>query len=247
VEGVPGEPGGSPGGSGGLGAGLRQLTEPGLIGVGRASKVYDLGDGTVLRRTSAPEDLDREALVMRHAHAREYPVPRVVELRPDGLVLERVDGPTMLADLRRRVWLLQRHVRTLVDLQRRLHAIDAPPDLASAGEGAKLLHLDFHPDNVLLSPTGPVVIDWTNARRGDPPLDVAMTWVIAATSGGLLGRALTALYLRDQDLERVRAALPLAAARRLADPNVTEDERARVRALVRRAGAGHRSDMQTEE
>jgi hypothetical protein len=59
-----------------------------------------------------------------------------------------------------------------------------------------------------------------------------MTWVIAATSGGLLGRVLATLYLRDQDMDRVRAALPLAADRRLADPNVTDDERVRVQRLV---------------
>jgi aminoglycoside phosphotransferase (APT) family kinase protein len=215
--------------------------KPRVIGVGRASRIYDLGDGTVLRQTNASEDLDREALVMRHARARGYPVPGVLEVRPDGLVLERVEGPTMLADLRRRVWLLQRHVRTLVDLQRRLHAIDAPPGLGAAGEGSRLIHLDFHPDNVLLSPAGPVVIDWTNARRGDPALDVAMTWLIAAASGGLLGRAFVRSYLRDQDLGRVRAALPRAAERRLADPNVTDDERARVRRLVARCQAPQRN------
>jgi aminoglycoside phosphotransferase (APT) family kinase protein len=209
-----------------------------MIGVGRASRIYDLGDGTVLRRTNAPEDLEREASVMRHAHDHGYPVPAVVDVRPDGFVLERVEGPTMLADLRRHAWLLRRHVHTLVELQRRLHAIDAPRELAPAGEGSKLVHLDFHPDNVLLSPAGPVVVDWTNARRGDPALDVAMTWVIAATSGGLLGRALARLYLSGQDLERVRAALPLAAERRLADPNVTDAERARVRDLVRRTVPG---------
>jgi aminoglycoside phosphotransferase (APT) family kinase protein len=212
-----------------------------VIGVGRASRIYDLGDGTVLRRTNVPEDLDREALVMRHARARGYPVPRVVDVRPDALVLERVDGPTMLADLRRRTWRLRRHVLTLAALQRRLHTIDAPLELAPAGEGSKLIHLDFHPDNVLLSPAGPVVIDWTNARRGEPALDVAMTWVIAATSGGLLGRSFAALYLRDQDLERVRAALPLAAERRLADPNVTDAERARVRRLAARCQAPQRN------
>ena len=101
-------------------------------------------------------------------------------------------------------------------------------------EGERLLHLDFHPDNVLLSQRGPVVIDWANARAGDPALDVAMTWVICATSGGALGRVFTRFFLRHVDLVAARAALPAAAELRIADPNVTDDERERVRSLVRR-------------
>jgi aminoglycoside phosphotransferase (APT) family kinase protein len=212
------------------------------IGAGRASAVYDLGDGTVLRQTERPEDLERETSVMRHALAHGYPVPRVVDIRGDGLVLERIEGPTMLAEMRRRPWRIGRHVVTLVDLQRRLHRIDAPPELRPAGDGAKLIHLDFHPDNVLLSPAGPMVIDWTNARRGDPSLDVAMTWVIAATSGGPLGRWMLRRYLASQDLPSVRAALPLAGERRIADPNVTAEERARVRRLVERHGTVRAAD-----
>ena len=36
-------------------------------------------------------------------------------------------------------------------------------------------HIDFHPDNILMSSHGPVVIDWSNPRRGDPLADVAAT------------------------------------------------------------------------
>ena len=81
-------------------------------------------------------------------------------MRDEGLVLELVDGPTMLADLGRRPWRLARHARTLAELHARLHKVPY--------EGERLLHLDLHPDNVLLSARGPVVIDWTNARAGDP-------------------------------------------------------------------------------
>lgn len=210
------------------------VTGAAVIGSGRAASVVDLGNGTVLRRTNVPEDLEREAAVMRHALAHGYPVPRVVEVRSEGLVLERVHGRTMLAQIRRRPWRMHEYMRMLAELQRRLHVIDAPPGLPSAGPGANLIHLDFHPENVLLSAAGPVVIDWTNARRGDPALDVAMTWVIGATSAGVLGRVLVRSYLQRQQMGRVRGALPLAAERRLADPNVTDVERARVRRLVAR-------------
>src|SRR5439155_26735153 len=98
-------------------------------------------------------------------------------------------GPSMWEDLRRRPWRGRRHMQLLAELHAQLHRIDAPSGLPTAGDGGTLLHLDFHPANVLLSPSGPVVIDWTNARSGPAALDVAMTWVICATSGGLGSRA----------------------------------------------------------
>jgi aminoglycoside phosphotransferase (APT) family kinase protein len=205
-----------------------------VIASGRASEIFDLEDGRVLRRFKVGGDPEREALVMRHAADHGYPVPRVLEVTADALVLERVDGPTMLADLRRRPWRLSRHAALLAELHKRLHEIAAPQGVPDTGKGDRLLHLDLHPDNVLLSPEGPVVIDWTNARRGDPALDVALTWVIAATSGGRQGRVFLRRFLPHFDREAVLEALPAAAERRIADPNVTDDEREAVRRLVER-------------
>ncbi len=197
-----------------------------MLAEGRASEILELGDDRVLRRFKAGGNPAREAEVMRHARAHGYPVPAVLEVRDDSIVLERVDGPTMLAELRRRPWRMAGHARTLAELHRRLHEIPF--------EGERLLHADFHPDNVLLSSHGPVVIDWANARAGDPAFDVALTWVICATSGGALGRVFTRLFLRHVDLVAARAALPAAADFRVADSNVTDDERELVRSLVRR-------------
>jgi streptomycin 6-kinase len=205
-----------------------------MIASGRASEILDLGDGRVLRRFKGHGDPEREALVMRHAASRGYPVPAVVEVTDDALILERIEGPTMLADLHRRPWRLPRHAVLLAELHQRLHEIAAPPDLRGAGPGDRLLHLDLHPDNVLLSPGGPVVIDWTNARRGDPVLDVALTWVIASTSGGPLGRLFLRWFLPRFDMSCVVRVLPAAAERRIADPNVTDRERRAVRLLVDR-------------
>jgi aminoglycoside phosphotransferase (APT) family kinase protein len=85
---------------------------------------------------------------------------------------------------------------------------------------------------VLLSSRGPVVIDWTNARAGDPSVDVAMTWVICATVGSLGATVFTQGFLRRVDREAARRALPRAVALRLADPNVTGAERVRVTRLL---------------
>ena len=129
---------------------------------------------------------------MEHARRHGYPVPRVLEVTADALVLERIAGRTMAQELRRRPWTVRRHAALLARLHQRLHEIPAPSGLAAVSEGDRLLHLDLHPENVILSASGPVVIDWTNARRGDPPLDVALTWVIVATSGGPSGGCFSA-------------------------------------------------------
>lgn len=216
-----------------------------LIASGRASEVFDLGDGRVLRRFKTGGDPEQEALVMRHARDHGYPVPRVFAVDRDALTLERIEGPTMLEALRRSPWTLRRQAALLAELHKRLHEVVAPPALPEVGRGDRLLHLDLHPDNVILSGGGPVVIDWTNARRGAPAVDVALAWIIAATSGGSLGRVFVRQFLQHFDRAKLLSALPTAAERRIADPNVTERERLAVRRLVRRAGVRldyHRGD-----
>ena len=190
-----------------------------MLAEGRASEILELGEDRVLRRFKAGGRPAREAEIMEHARARGYPVPRVLEVLDDALVLERIDGPTMLAELRRRPWQLAGHARTLAELHHRLHEIPF--------EGERLIHLDFHPDNVLLSQRGPVVIDWTNSRAGDPAFDVAMTWVICATSGGALGRLFTRFFLRHVDLVAARRS---ASRRRRAPRRRPERDRRRARA-----------------
>lgn len=185
---------------------------------GRASHISDLGNGTVLRLGGRPE---QEARLMALAAAHGIRVPRVHEVRPDGLVLERITGRTMGAELRRRPWRLRRHVDALARLHEQVHRVPL--------DGASLLHLDLHPENVLLAPDGPVLIDWTNAGSGDPAQDVALTWLILATSGGPPGRLLAGVYRSRVGVPVLEAGLAAAKAYRLADPNVTDAERARVR------------------
>jgi aminoglycoside phosphotransferase (APT) family kinase protein len=205
-----------------------------LIAAGRASEIFDLGDGRVLRRFRAGGDSEREALAMEHARSHRFPVPRVWEVRKDALVLDRIDGPTMLDELRRRPWSSRRHARLLAQLHERLHAIPAPAGLPAAGAGDRLLHLDLHPDNVILSSVGPFVLDWTNARRGEPTLDVALTWVIAATSAGLRGRLFVRSFLAHFERAELMRALPAAAELRIGDVNVSEQERQAVRRFLAR-------------
>lgn len=193
-----------------------------LIAEGRASEILDLGDGRVLRRFKAGGNAAREARVMEHARRHRYPVPAVYEVRPDALVLELVDGPTMAADGLAKPETMEAHAQALADLHHRLHEI---PGL----EHGTFLHLDLHPENVLLSQRGPVVVDWTNAGDGDAALDPALAWLILMTSGGRAGQAFAELFARHVD---VQTGLAEAARYRLADPNVTDEERTDVQRLL---------------
>ncbi|WP_108928237.1 phosphotransferase family protein [Leptospira johnsonii] len=42
-------------------------------------------------------------------------------------------------------------------------------------EGSSVLHLDFHPENVIVANDSFVIIDWMTALKGDPAADVAST------------------------------------------------------------------------
>ena len=154
-----------------------------LIGAGRAADVYAIGADRVLRRYRTPFDVRPEAEVMRYLGQVGYPVPAVYEADGPDLVMERLDGRDMLADLARRPWLARRHARTLADLHNRLHQIAAPAGWPQVfGTGDMVLHLDLHPGNVMLTSRGPIVIDWSNVRSGPAGADVAMAYVIMASS-----------------------------------------------------------------
>ncbi|MEX0875071.1 MAG: phosphotransferase [Actinomycetota bacterium] len=223
------------------------MPEPGLlIAKGRAADVYAYGDGLVLRRYRTDHDCLYEAAVMQHIHAHGYPVPEVMEVSGRDIVMERIDGSTMLADFTKHPWLLGRHARTLADLIKRLHAIDPPPWLRQKlGGGDAIVHLDIHPDNVMLSSHGPVVIDWSNAGRGVPEAEVADLWLIMANATPPVGRLDRILlqvgrrlflraFLKHFDRDAIRRHLEVAAEHRLRDRNLLDQERERTRRFVAR-------------
>ena len=216
--------------------------EPTLLAQGRAADVFDLGDGTVLRRYRIDHDTEREAKVMAWALAAGLPVPKVHRSEGTELVMDLVPGSTMLQDLGERPWRVVHHARLLADLLGRVGEVRAPewlptPDGVPAGDA--LLHLDLHPMNVILSPDGPVLIDWTNAARGDADFDSAYSDVLMSTFEvdgwrDRLGRAvLLAVFRARRGRARVARYRREAVRRRLADANVTPGERAALQRLLR--------------
>lgn len=53
----------------------------------------------------------------------------------------------------------------------------------SEAQAMSLCHGDFHPGNVVMSPTGPVIVDWFDACRGDAAADIARSSLLLG--GGL--------------------------------------------------------------
>lgn len=148
------------------------ITTGRLIGSGRASDVYEIDEEWVLRRArDAYSDALVEAAVMERVRAYGYPVPRVrvEDSSHTELVMERLHGPTMLAAFVAGRIDAREAGETVAGLLRRLHAVPG-----------RVIHLDLHPDNVMLTPDGPYVIDWANAEEGDPGLDWGMSAVILA-------------------------------------------------------------------
>ena len=191
--------------------------------------MYAIDERTVLRRYRTRTVPEAETAVMRHARAAGYPVPELHSVSGHDLVLERVDGPTMRQALEREPSELERYARTFAALHERLFMITAPAILRAVGDGDTLLHLDFHPENVLMGTHGPMVIDWANAARGHWADDVAMTVVIVKgvvlpEPLPTLARHFAEIYLASFDRHVVRAHLPMAIVRRARDPNLSAAE-----------------------
>jgi aminoglycoside phosphotransferase (APT) family kinase protein len=188
-----------------------------------------------------------EARVMTYARDHGYPVPVVHEISGDEteLVMDRVDGPSMLTVLQSRPWSVKKHATMLADLHKELHKIPAPDWIKDApcGTGSQLLHLDLHPDNIMIGPSGPVVIDWSNAARGDENVDVALTWILLAAGGVPKGRVeailtgfvrsrLVRTFHKNIEVGQARAQLPSVVEWKLKDPHMGPTEQNAMRDLI---------------
>jgi aminoglycoside phosphotransferase (APT) family kinase protein len=162
-----------------------------------------------------PTRAEREYRATRAVQAAGLPAPAAYELVEIdgrcGIVLERIDGPSLVEYVQRRPWALFWGARRLAELHAEMHGRPAPAELPSqrdwlAGnldtapglsavdreaarrrlaelpDGAAVCHGDFHPGNVLLTAGGLIVIDWGAATRGHPLGDVACTLRLMRTA-----------------------------------------------------------------
>jgi streptomycin 6-kinase len=141
---------------------------------GREADVFALDDDRVLRRYRRDADVTDEAEAMAYVAGLGFPVPRVYAAHGADMVLERLHGPTLLRAMRDGDLPIEDGAAVLADLLRRLH------ELPGRSGGESVLHLDLHPDNVILTGRGPVVIDWCNVADGQGDFDTALSALIVA-------------------------------------------------------------------
>jgi tRNA A-37 threonylcarbamoyl transferase component Bud32 len=149
------------------------VTSP--IASGREADIFALDDKRVLRRYRRVTDVTGEARVMGYVAGLGYPVPVVYEAHGSDMVLERLDGPTMAAALAAGGITVAAGAAMLANLLQMLHDLPTWP-----GAVQEIVHLDLHPENVMLTGRGPVVIDWCNATDGPADLDTALSALILA-------------------------------------------------------------------
>ena len=217
-------------------------------------------------------------------------VGEIVELEGrTGLVYQRVEAHSMLREIMRRPWAARRLATQMAELQVAMHACTAPnlppqrrhlerkingatplPDplrraaleaLAKLPEDTAVCHGDFHPDNILMTSQGPLIIDWVDASSGHPMGDVARTTLLTVKGTlppgnpmapllNLLRRDFYRTYIRryfslsPYTPEQVQVWLPVVAAGRL-DEGINEEQENLIRMVEQGLAATKDSPLET--
>lgn len=234
----------------------------------------------------------READTMRAVSAAGLTVPQI---HAEGewqdrraMLLSWCPGRTLMQEMRRRPWAIRRLGFTFGQQQANLNQTrftrDGAPETAwitwfSEIDNAlherllaldlkhyRLLHLDYHPLNVMVvRSTISGVLDWTNAMPGDPRADVARTWTILRlmplnpgrpepvtegarrllAAGWLRGYEKTAGRLQDMDLFKAWGATAMLAdlAAKLGQPGVWLEQHDLDAIETRMLGLRHRAGL----
>jgi uncharacterized protein (TIGR02172 family) len=179
-----------------------------------------------------------------------------------GIIYERITGPAMLDALAHQPWRLPGRARQFAQVHATMHSC-ARPELSSQHQslsraieyapglddvtrqrilaalermpgGESVCHGDYHLGNIILSPRGPIVIDWMMACHGNAIADVARTVLLFRIGvlpeetplvqrlvTPLIRRAFLSAYLRAYrtlrplSQDEIEAWLPILAAARL--------------------------------
>ena len=199
------------------------------IGEGLTADIHAWAPGQVVKLFKmdfSPRFRRREAQMTRAAIAAGAPevFDEVTVEGRFGIVLQRLDGPTLLQLLQSRAVTSEQVGTILANLYTSVHRTPPPPDVISLREwidaasqtshdilpkhivtdvltlidrlppGDRLCHADLHPGNVIMTADGPRIIDWACALRAAAVFDIARVHV-----------SLSELVPEDADPEPPRA------------------------------------------
>lgn len=185
------------------------------IAEGATANIYLWDDQTILKLFHPrikQQDIEREAahgrLIAEHTQLRVPWTGEIIQHGDlQGILFERLHGPTLLEHLIRRPWRLGQIAKGFAQLQYDMHQWIAPagiPNLHQRTERRikgveqlsgdlkgrlldqlgtfpaqrQLCHGDLHPNNVILQDKDLFIIDWLDTAAGDPLADVARTSVL---------------------------------------------------------------------
>jgi len=123
-----------------------------------------------------------------------------------GIIYEKVESTTLTEQIVKKPWLVKKQGRLMAELHYNMNKYEVsnlPSQksklkrtsvlsnslsaeqkeyilniIDSLPNDKKLCHGDFHPDNILMSSKGPIIIDWMTGTTGSPVADVARTALI---------------------------------------------------------------------
>jgi aminoglycoside phosphotransferase (APT) family kinase protein len=190
------------------------------IGEGAYSEAYAWAPGQVVKlfKPGLPRRMPWfEVHMIRAVHAAGAPVPEVFgEVTLDGrfgIVLQRLDGPTLLQLTRTGAVTFEQAGAIVAALAMSIHKTPLPPEVLSMREymeaqlghddgklpkhiateilalidrlppGDGLCHTDLSPGNVIMTAEGPKLVDWVSAMCGPAVLELGFLRVILSELG----------------------------------------------------------------
>ena len=183
------------------------------LGRGYYAEVFAYGEGRAVKLFDDGRDMEsaeREARITKIARESGIPAPMIYDVVTvddrAGIVMERIDGETMIQWGTSLPWRVHAGAKLMARLQADMHSrrgLDIPPppesvleriqaapgveesvkrqaaeQFAEQPDGDSLCHGDFHPGNILMAPGNPVIIDWESGTSAHPASDVAKSVVL---------------------------------------------------------------------
>ncbi len=177
-----------------------------IIGRGKISTIYT--DGKYAYKTYPDHfpsqwiqyEMDTHLLIQNHT---QLPMIQYFELKDRQIRMAYIKGITLADRMRKEKY--SNALEDLVQLQVSIYAYVVPGlpnaknvfkeqiessklsdelkmkalnSLNGIEPKTNLLHLDFHPENILFDGQSYTIIDWVNAKAGNPVMDIARTYVI---------------------------------------------------------------------